>query len=69
MSKYSPLWDEVSKQTDKMFKFTFNDIKRILGFSIDHSFLNAKKELLAYGYKVEKISLKEEWVLFSKVLE
>lgn len=37
------------------------------GLPIDHSFLNAKKELLAYGYQVKKISLKEQTVLFEKI--
>lgn len=30
----------------------------MLGFEIDHSFLDCKKELEEYGYKVGKISLK-----------
>jgi len=34
---------------------------------IDHSFLNCKKELLNYGYKVGKISLKGKTVDFEKV--
>ena len=34
--------------------------------SIDHSFLNYKKELLDYGFKVGKISLKEQTVIFSR---
>lgn len=38
----------------------------ILGFPIDHSFLNYKKELLAYGYTVGKISLKDQTVKFEK---
>ena len=33
---------------------------------IRHSFLNYKKELLDYGFKVGKISLKEQTVAFSK---
>ena len=32
----------------------------MLGFEIDHLFLNCKKELEEYGYKVGKISLKEQ---------
>ena len=42
-------------------------IKNVLGFEIDHSFLNYKKELLEYGYEVFKISLKEKTVLFNKI--
>ena len=34
----------------------------MLGFSIDHSFLTYKKELADFGYKVGKISMKEQTV-------
>ena len=34
----------------------------ICGFPIDHSFLNCKKELEAYGYQVGKISMKNQTV-------
>ena len=33
---------------------------------IDHSFLTYKKELIEYGYKVGKISMKEQTVEFMK---
>lgn len=46
---------------------TFGEIQSIVGFPIDHSFLNAKKELKKYGYEVKKISLKEQTVLFHKL--
>jgi hypothetical protein len=46
---------------------TFDEIKTILGFGIDHSFLNAKKEDAQFGYTVGKISLKEEYVTFAKM--
>lgn len=36
---------------------------------IDHSLLTYKKELLSYGYKVEKISMKEHTVTFEKIME
>ena len=49
------------------FKFTFDEINDIAGIPIDHSFLNYKKELLQYGYKVEKISLKDKTVIFQKI--
>ena len=38
----------------------------MLGFEIDHSFLNGKKELEEHGYKVGKISLKEQKITFEK---
>lgn len=39
----------------------------MLGFEIDHSFLNCKKELEEYGYKVGKISLKEQKIIFENI--
>ena len=58
MSKYRPLWEYIRQNGTE--KLTFSEIQTILGFSIDHSFLNYKKELEEYGYKVKKISMKEQ---------
>jgi hypothetical protein len=67
MSKYNPLWEYLKKSNDQFIKLSFPEIHHILGFEIDHSFLTYKKELLEYGYKVEKISLKEKFVIFTKL--
>ena len=66
MSKYEPLWSWVGKQTAKNLTLTFAETQQILDFPIDHSFLNDKKELLAYGYRVGKISMKKQTVDFQK---
>ena len=66
MCKYEPLWDWVGKQTSKKLTLTFAEIQQILDFPIDHSFLNDKKELLVYGYRVGKISMKKQTVDFQK---
>ena len=66
MSKYEPLQEWVGKQTAKNLTLTFAEIHQILGFPIDHSFLNYRKELLAYGYQVGKISMKKQTVDFQK---
>ena len=68
MSKYNELWEYVGKKEDMSFKLTFAQVQDILGFEIDHSFLNFKKELIAYGYEVGKISLKEKTVIFNKIV-
>lgn len=68
MSKYNELWEYVGKKEDMSFKLTFAEVQDILGFEIDHSFLNYKKELIAYGYEVGKISLKEKTVIFNKLV-
>ena len=66
MSKYEPLWKYLQANGRDTLKLTFDEIKAILGFDIDHSFLNAKKEAVQFGYEVGKISLKEKHVTFTK---
>ena len=66
MSKYDPLWNWIKANGSSSFKLTFSEIEKIAGLPIDHSFLTYKKELLAYGYKVAKISMKESTVAFEK---
>ena len=44
----------------------FEEVKDVLGFDIDHSFLTHKKEAKEYGYEVGKISLKEKHITFKK---
>jgi len=67
MSKYDPLWEYVRENGGDSFSLTFEEIAGVAGLPIDHSFLNYKKELAAYGYQVEKISLKEKTVRFKKL--
>ena len=71
MSKYNDLWiyiDLIFKQMDKeKIELSFSQIKDVAGIELDHSFLNCKKEVLDYGYKVEKVKLKDKKIVFSKV--
>lgn len=64
MSKYAALWKYVSETDQEAFKLSYDEIAKIAGVPIDHSFLTYKKELLAYGYRVGKISMKKENVEF-----
>lgn len=57
MSKCDPLWSYIHKDNRQEILLSFEQIKGILTFSIDHSFLNYKKELLKYGFQVKQISL------------
>jgi len=66
MSKYDPLWKYLKVNKKPSLMLSFDEIKNILGFPIDHSFLNYKKEAKDYGYAVGKISLKEKNVTFEK---
>lgn len=66
MSKYQPLWDWIKENGSDRFQLTYAEIEKIVGLPIDHSFLRLKKELLSYGYKVGKISMKEQTVVFEK---
>ena len=67
MSKYEPLWKWIRDNGTDSFKLTYAEIEEIAGVPIDHSFLKYKKELLEYGFCVEKISMKEETVMFQRV--
>ena len=66
MSKYNALWEYVKNSGKQSLKLTFDEIQNIAGVPIDHSFLNFKKELTDYGYRVGKISMKEKSVNFEK---
>ncbi len=67
MSKYEPLWGYLKENNKDMYKLSYEEIKDILGFDIDHSFLTYKKEAKEYGYEVGKISMKEKTVIFNKI--
>ncbi len=66
-SKYQPLWAWIQENGTEKFTLTYNDIEKIIGIPIDHSFLSYKKELEKYGYRVEKISIKLQTVAFCKL--
>lgn len=66
MSKYEPLWN-YAKGQDNDFTLTYEQVEKILGFPIDHSFLTFKKELTNYGWQVGKISMKNKNVKFIKI--
>lgn len=67
MSKYESLWKYLKENNKESFKLSYEEIKNILGFDIDHSFLTYKKESKKYGYEVGKISMKEKTVIFNKL--
>ncbi len=66
MSKYDALWKYVSESDKDYYKLTYAEIENVAGVPIDHSFLTYKKELIEYGYKVGKISMKEQTIEFIK---
>lgn len=67
MSKYEPLWNWLRKNGKDEYKLSYEEMREIMGFELDHSFLNYKKEAQEYGYEVGKISMKEKTVLFHKM--
>ena len=62
MSKYDPLWEYIKINAPS--ELSFDELRRICSFPVDHSFLNCKMELEAYGYQVGKISMKNGTVQF-----
>ena len=67
MSKCTPLWQQIAQNDQSPCLMTFSQIETVLGFPIDHAFLTFKKELTEYGYKVVKISMKAQTVLFERL--
>lgn len=67
MSKYDKLWKYIKENDKEEYILSYKEVKDILGFDIDHSFLTYKKELKEYGYEVGKISLKNKNITFKKI--
>lgn len=67
MSKYNQLWQYIANNENGSFELTFEQIEKIAGVPLDHSFLRYKKELSDYGFEVEKISMKNQLVKFTKL--
>jgi hypothetical protein len=67
MSKYEQLWKYIQTDGSFILKLSFEEIKTIVGFDIDHSFLTYKKEAGQFGYQVGKISMKEKHITFNKI--
>ena len=66
MSKYNTLWVYIQGSDRKQLTLTFYEIAQIAKVPLDYSFLKYKKELLEFGYEVEKISMKNQTVIFIK---
>lgn len=69
MSKYTPLWEQLEKREESSLTLTFEEVGALAGVPLDHSFLQAKKELPEYGWQVKKISMKGQTVLFERTEE
>lgn len=67
MSKHEPLWKYLKDNNKENYKLSYEEIKNIIGFEIDHSFLTYKKDAKEFGYEVGKISMKEKTVVFNKI--
>ena len=67
MSKYDALWAYIQRSDRQQLTLTFDEIGQIAKAPLDHSFLKYKKELLEFGYEVEKISMKNQTVIFIKM--
>ena len=64
MSKYHMLWMYIQNSGKQQLMLSFDEIEKIAGIPLDHSFLKYKKELCAYGYEVEKTSMKAQTMSF-----
>lgn len=68
MSKYGVLWQYIAESGQENLTLTYDEIEKIAGIPVDHSFLTYKKELTEYGYAVGKISMKMRTINFQKVV-
>ena len=66
MSKYETLWKYLKDNNKENYKLSYEEIKNIIGFEIDHSFLTYKTEAKESGYEVGKISMNEKTIIFNK---
>ena len=66
MSKFKPLWKYIKDNKDEDFQLSSDQIKKIAGLPIDHSFLTYKN-ILYYVFKVFKVSLKNKTIDFKKL--
>ena len=72
MDKYNLLWKyliEYFKENNNNLTLSFDDINKIASIPLDHSFLKYKKGLEQYNIKVDKISLKNKYVIFKKEVD
>lgn len=69
MSKYEKLWNYIIENGKDEYEISFEEVKNILGFEIDHSFLNYKKEILNSGYYVEKVNMKDKKIIVKKTIK
>lgn len=67
MSKYNALWDYVRFQSAPQLTLSFDEIQQIGAFQLTIPFCNTKKKLAAYGWQVQKISMKGQTVCFAKI--
>lgn len=65
-SPYQALWEYLQGQREEKLLLSFEEICHVNGTPLNHAFLSHKKELEAYGWRVEKISLKNQTVSFCK---
>ncbi len=72
MDNYNLLWKyliEYFKENNNNLTLSFDEINKIASIPLDHSFLKHKKELEQYNIKVDKISLKNKYVIFKKEVD
>lgn len=67
MSKYEALWQFVACREGDLVRLSFDDVYRLTGVPLDHSFLTYKKELLSYGWQVSRISMKQKTILLKRI--
>lgn len=65
--RFAALWSYVESQNGEFVSLSFEEIEKIAGTPVDHSFLTYKKNLERFGWKVAKIAMKCGNVTFEKI--
>lgn len=61
MSKYDPLWRYIQVNCAEHEKITFSKAEEVSDVKIEPDFRFHRKELTAYGFKVEQVSWKNKY--------
>ncbi|MDD5921614.1 MAG: hypothetical protein PUC44_00295 [Eubacteriales bacterium] len=61
MSEYDPLWRYIQVNAEPHEIIDFDKAEEVSDVRIEPSFQEHTKELIEYGFKVERISWKHRW--------
>ena len=67
MTDYQPLWLFLQAKGEESITLSFEEIEFYTGVALKNSFLKEKKQAEMYGYRVDKIFLREKRIIFKRL--